>query len=299
MNRLSRMIGVQFGCSSDNVIITAGADEALDRICRLFLSDQTEVVITSPTFEMIKHYAVLSNAQIKEIEWFDNDFPSENIARNVTENTSLIILVSPNNPTGRTIPIEAIEQLAIRYPSITMVIDLAYVEFASYDPTIRLLAFRNIIVVRSFSKAWGLPGLRIGYALGERRTIDAMKAAGGPYSVAQPSIEFIVNNYEAMRPLMREYSHRIANERAELERLLRKLEIRYLPSESNFILLLPQKPLVFDNALRSFGIATRAFEKLQQARRLTLPGNGEAFRKLAYALREAVLAMKNNIIPIH
>ncbi len=271
----------------ENVIVTAGADEALDRACRAALTSGNELLTTTPAFEMIAKYACLAAAEIADVPWLGGEFPIADFLDRISSKTRLIILVSPNNPTGQSIPSGMLERIARESPNILIVVDLAYVEFAEIDPTLELSQFPNIVIVRSFSKAWGLPGLRLGYALGDKEVIQAMRAAGGPYSVAAGSMELLSNRLEQFEGEMLTYVARIKRERAITEEWLRSKAISFIPSQSNFILLFPEDSSNFDELFRSSGIGARSFESsanISGARRVTLPGNTEAFARLLFAL---------------
>ena len=298
---LEAILASNFNRAPEEVIVTAGADEALDRACRALLNDQSQVIITNPSFEMLRHYALLARATVEEVEWLDAQFPFEEICARVTPETRMIALISPNNPTGRAIPVKEIERLASLYPRIVILLDLAYVEFAKHDPTRQLLEFENILIVRTFSKAWGLPGLRLGYAIGQSQLIGWLRTAGGPYSVARASIEMIANNIEEWRPSMNEYVKRIQWERQRLSAILDERNIRFIPSESNFILLFPEDPLLFDRTLQTFGIRTRSFENnplISSARRMTLPGDPKVFEQLEQAFEQAAYTLQYTSISI-
>jgi histidinol-phosphate aminotransferase len=290
-------IADRFGIRPENVIVTAGADESLDRACRAFLTHGNELLTFDPTFEMIPRFGALSGASIVSVPWLDEDVPVSALLDNISDRTRLVVLISPNNPTGLTIPSEVIAEIASqcaeRNPSIVVLIDLVYVEFADGDPTLDLLRFSNILLVRSFSKAWGLPGIRVGYSLGNDQLIAMMRAAGGPYSVASASLEMISNNFERFEIEMRTYVENIRSQRDLVQQWLSAHTVRFIPSQSNFILLFPSDAACFDTILRSKWIRTRAFPDqplLQSARRLTMPGDSEAFSLLQSTLNEALQA---------
>jgi histidinol-phosphate aminotransferase len=287
----------RFGIRPDNVIVTAGADESLDRTCRAFLSSGDELLTLDPSFEMIVRFGALSGASIVTVLWLDGGVPGSILIDQISDQTRLVVLVSPNNPTGQVIPSEVIAEIASecaeRNPSIVVLVDLVYVELADSDPTLDLLQFPNIIVVRSFSKAWGLPGIRVGYSLGNERLIAAMRAAGGPYSVASASLEMISTNFERFEIEMRGYVENIRSQRDQLQQWFTAHRVRFIPSQSNFILLFPSDASCFDSILRSKGIRTRTFPDqplLQNARRVTMPGDREAFALLQSALNETLQA---------
>jgi histidinol-phosphate aminotransferase len=290
-------ISNRFRIRPEQVIVTAGADESLDRACRAFLSPGDELLTFSPSFEMIVRFGGLAGASITTVPWLDEDVPASALLDKISDRTRLAVLVSPNNPTGRVISSEILTEIASqcakRNPYIVVLIDLVYVEFADSDPTSDLLQFTNIILVRSFSKAWGLPGIRVGYSLGNEKLIASMRASGGPYSVASASLEMISENLEQFEIEMREYLETIRSQGKLLQQWFSTNGVRFIPSQSNFILLFPNDAARFDSILRSNGIRTRAFPDqplLENARRLTMPGDREAFTLLQSTLNEALQA---------
>jgi histidinol-phosphate aminotransferase len=295
--QLESEIANRFGVRAENVMVTAGADESLDRACRALLTTGNELLTFSPTFEMIARFGALSGASVVTVPWLEGDVSVSMLLECITDQTRLVVLVSPNNPTGRAIPLEVIEAIAsrcaARNPSIVVLLDLVYVEFADYDPTPGLLRFPNVLMVRSFSKAWGLPGLRIGYSLGNEKPIGAMRAAGGPYSVASASIEIVSKDFLKFEIEMRGYVEQIRSQRDLLQQWISAQGVRFVPSQANFILLFPSDAEGFDRILLSMGIRTRAFpdqQSLENARRLTMPGDSEAFAMLQLSLNEALRA---------
>jgi histidinol-phosphate aminotransferase len=295
--QLESEIANRFGVGAENVMVTAGADESLDRGCRALLTTGDELLTFSPTFEMIVRFGALSDASVVTVPWLEGDVPVSMFLENISDRTRLVVLVSPNNPTGRAIPLEIIEAIASRCaahnPNIVVLLDLVYVEFAEHDPTLTLLRFPNVLMVRSFSKAWGLPGLRVGYSLGNEKLIGAIRAAGGPYSVASASIEMISKNFEQFEIEMRAYVEQIRSQRELFQQWFSEQGVQFIPSQSNFILLFPSDAEGFDRILLSMGICARAFpdqQSLENARRVTMPGDPEAFALLQLGLKEALQA---------
>ena len=282
----------RFGVTPNNVLVTAGADEALDRACRTFLAgENAELVTIAPTFEMIARYASLAGATVRAANWMDNEFPLDAIIALHSERTRLIVLVSPNNPTGAVIPTRAIVALATRFRNTPIVLDFAYVEFASIDPTLELRQYSNIIIVRTLSKAYGAPGLRVGCAIGEAPILERLLVAGGPYPVSSLSIAIGCTILSEEQPAIENYVKRIQFERTTFSEMLTKLGCAFVRSEANFVLIRAQNDSYFDQVVSSFGINTRAFAndpQLTGMRRITMPGNAEAFERLTNAITIAL-----------
>jgi histidinol-phosphate aminotransferase len=280
----------RYGVAAENILVTAGADEAIDRVCRAFLTNEDcELVTLAPTFEMIAHYAALAGATVRSANWMSS-FPIDELMALVTERTRLIVIVSPNNPTGSVAPVVDIVSLAERFPNIPILLDLAYVEFAEIDPTLQLANYPNIIITRTLSKAYGLPGLRIGCAIAAPFIIKQLASCGGPYSVSSLSLSIACSALIEDKESLCRYVKRIKTERQEFCLLLDALAIAYFRSESNFILLRPLDAIRFDRALTEASINTRAFSRdpvLSGLRRITMPGNEPAFDQLVKAISQA------------
>ena len=287
-------LAAQFGLQDDEVVVTAGADEALDRFSRAFLAPNRNLVVLAPAFEMQIRYAELAGAEIREVRWTGGPFPEAEVLRAVDADTCAVAIATPNNPTGLAVDIDVIRGLAARAPGVWLLIDLAYGEFLDQDPTTELLRLPNAIVVRTFSKAAGLAGLRVGYALGPASVIGPLTRAGGPYTVSGPSLALALTHMDQMGGPADTYRTRIRSERRELGALLEAHGARVPNSSANFILAqLPRAQWLW-RGLASLGIAVRAFPdraELVDSLRITCPGESNSFERLVSGVG-AVLAPK-------
>src|SRR5262249_42974365 len=141
----------RFGVSRDMVLVTAGADEALDRCCRLLLGPGIELVFPEPGFAMTRRYAALAGADIVSVPWTEGPYPTDAVLAAVTERTGAIVFTSPNNPTGLIGTEDDLRRLATA--GVPRIVDLAYAEFADADLTAIALAAPGTIVLRTMSKA--------------------------------------------------------------------------------------------------------------------------------------------------
>lgn len=289
---LEQRIATRFHVAANQVMVTAGADEAIDRAFRAVVNAGSEVIVTAPTFEMISHYAQLAGATIKRVPWEWGAYPVEAILRQVTDKTVAIVAVSPNNPTGLVASERALRQIAERVPHALLMVDMAYGEFADVDPSHHLLDLPNTLFFRTFSKAWGMPGLRVGYALGNATVLGWMRAAGGPFSVAHASIALLGKYLDEGDAQVQQYVQRIRDERSALVDVLHSIGITATPSQANFVLARHPRKEWLVAGLASLGIGVRTFPKdpsLADAVRITCPGNKDGFEHLVRALR-AVMA---------
>jgi histidinol-phosphate aminotransferase len=171
------------------------------------------------------------------------------------------------------------------------VLDLAYTEFADEDLTPVGLAFPNVVCIRTLSKAWGLAGLRVGYAVGDERVITWIRSAGGPYAVSGPSAAIACRALDTCAGLVRETVERVRVERAELVDLLRSLGATPWESRANFVTArFPDAEKVWRN-LGERGIAVRFFgarPHVENCLRITCPGRAPAFDRVTRALKETL-----------
>jgi histidinol-phosphate aminotransferase len=281
---LAQRLGVQPG----QVLATAGGDDAIDRICRAFLAPGRQLILPEPSFEMIGRYAALVGAEVVSVPWPGGPFPTEEIVASAGPHTAMIAVVSPNNPTGAVATPADLTRLAGAVPQALLMVDLAYTEFATKDLTGPALELSGAVVVRSLSKAWGLAGLRVGYAVGPARTIDVLRAAGHPYAVSGPSLHLAAARLEDAGPEVPAFIDRVRQERETLVSLLGELGARPQPSQANFVLARFADAALVHESLAALGIAVRIFPsraELEGALRITCPGNPAGFERLSVALR--------------
>lgn len=291
---LTERLAERHGVDPSRVLVTAGGDDALDRIMRSMLPEGREIVFPVPSFEMIERYAKLSGGAIVEVPWPSGPYPRDAVIASITERTAVICVVSPNNPTGAVATFEDVRAVSEAAPRALVLLDQAYGELGDEDLTTPALALQNVVVVRSLSKAWGLAGLRTGYALGPPEAIGWMRAAGGPYAVAGPSMRLALARLALPDGDVTDFLARVRGERAALFEVLRDLGMRPVPSQANFVFARCADPVALRDALGRRGIGIRAFpgkKHLGDAVRITCPGDDKDFQRLCAALREAAEEM--------
>lgn len=277
------------GIDAERVVVTNGADDAIDRVCRVALEPGRELLVHTPTFEMIERSARLAGGEIRSVKWMDGAFPVRECVGALTQATSLIALVSPNNPTGGTITLGDMLEIvrAASYGGALVLIDLAYVEFADEDPTRVLLDEPNLVVVRTFSKAMGLAGARVGYALASPEVARWLRTVGGPYPVSSVSAALAVAALRTAEERA-EYLDSVRTERQALTSALRRLGCEVLESQANFVMVRFANTDFAQDSFASLGIAVRAFTsrpELDGFLRITLPGDEAAFDRLLVGLQ--------------
>lgn len=279
-DRLTRQVAERHGVPDDRVLVTAGGDDAL---FRCFLRSTGTVVATTPSFEMITRYAEQVGLELTEIPWWDEDFPVPDVIETAAD---MAVLVSPNNPTGSVLTTADLRKVADAVPFV--VLDGAYLDFADEDLTDVALELENVVVVRTLSKAFGLAGLRVGYALGPSSVIDELRGFGSPYALSALSASLAADVLENRPEHAERFSSVIIEERARLAAILDELEVSSLPSQGNFVLATGVDAEWVTSAAASLGIALRRFPdrpELSGCVRITLPGDPDDFDRLEHMLR--------------
>lgn len=288
---LEDALAERLGIDREGVLVTDGSNDALDRACRAVLAPGRSAVLTVPGFDMTERYALLTGAGVRQVEWVEGPYPLEEVLAAADEDTAAVVVTSPNNPTGAAAAADTVERLARALPAALVVADLAYVEFAEEDPTRRLLAYPNVLAVRTFSKAWGLAGLRIGWAAGTPEVIRWMRIAGQNYPVSVLSREAALRRLEGGTQEVEAYCRRVGEERGGLAGLLEDLGASPFPSQANFVLVRLDDPQGIQLGLARRGIMVRAFPTspwIADCLRITCPGDEEAFARLTTALKETL-----------
>ncbi len=285
---IAKSIGVEPEC----VLVTNGADDALERTVRSVVSRGRRAVLTTPSYSMIRRFAVLADADVIEVPWWDGEFPVEEVCRLAGDDGGLAAVVSPSNPTGAVASRQALEELLVRLPRSLILVDQAYVDFTEPELDLAPVAMKhaNAVVVRTFSKAWGCAGLRVGCAIADPRVIDWLRRAGLPFPVSTLSIE-AVSRVLADGP-DRDRIESVRQQRGELIEFFGARNVESLPSEASFVFARFETPELVWRGLGALGISVRSFPAKAELRgwlRITLPGDAPNYRRLTDAL-ETVLS---------
>lgn len=284
---LEAQLAARFGVEPGQVLVTAGGDDALDRACRAVLGPGRDLILPVPTFEMLERYPPLVGADIVPIPWPSGPYPTTEVLAAIGPQAGAIAVVTPNNPTGAVATADDLARLSAGAPRVLLIVDLAYTEFADEDLMDATLRLPNAVAVRSFSKAWGLAGLRVGYAIGRPQTIAWLRAAGSPYPTSGLSLALAARQLSTGVERMHAFVQRVRREREELLARLRACGADALPSQGNFVLARFQDAERVQLELARQGIAVRRFPGrpgLEGSLRITCPGEAAAFARLCAAL---------------
>ncbi len=235
---LRRVLAEHLGVDSGNVLAGSGSDEVLDWIFKVFCDSRQDcVAVAHPTYGMYQVMARIFDVPVFEFELNRNfDFESDRFLRVVPDNVKLLFLCSPNNPTGNLLNRDEIRNVLVNWDRI-VVVDEAYLEFSGGESMLHELGeFPNLIVMRTFSKAFGRAGLRLGYVVADSVVIDYFVRVKAPYNLnTMTQIEGV----EALSSLDEGGRiKQILNERERVMKGLKRLPgvSAVFPSDANFLL---------------------------------------------------------------
>ena len=288
---LKEKLGEIKGVPVENIFIGNGSDECIDILLRAFCEPALDnIILCPPTYGMYEVSANINNVKVKKVpltHTFDLNVPA--IAEAVDDNTKLIFLCSPNNPTGNSLDRIDIEVLLNNYHGI-VVIDEAYINFSRFRSFSRELAdYPNLVVMQTLSKAWGLAALRVGMCFASKEIVSIMNRIKPPYNINQASQELALQALERVGEV-NEMIREIVKERNLLEEELPKLNIVHQvhPSDGNFLLVRVTAPLEVYSYLLGKGIVVRDRSRVELCEgclRITV-GTPEENKTLLEALGE-------------
>jgi histidinol-phosphate aminotransferase len=225
-----------FGVSAQELVLTGGIDEALRLIADVFIERGRKVLLVEPTFPMYRFHAEQREARIETLLCSDDmRFPLDDVLKALKRAPAVFFLANPNNPTGALLEKRALARILDAATGTLVVVDEAYFEFSRVTTLPWIQRRENLVVTRTFSKAAGLPGLRIGCLFAHRNTAKFLKRAQAPFPIG---IAPLVAAEAALkdRAFTRRAAAKITQGRKILERGLRELGVRVFPSAANFVL---------------------------------------------------------------
>ena len=246
----------------DNMILGNGSDELIDLLIRSFCEPaEDNIVVFSPGYAMYEVSAAINRVGVKKIDLTADLLPDwSELRRRVDDRTKLIFLCTPNNPTGKVIPYGQIERLCGEFQGM-VIVDEAYIDFTDAPSAVHLLdKYRNVVVLQTLSKAWGMAGLRLGIGLADPEVVGILNRVKAPYNIGgltQQTALALLRQYD----LFQNRRTGIILERERLIRELRGLGIfqRVYDSEANFILVITE----FCQKLYRYLIACRVVVRLR------------------------------------
>lgn len=285
---LRRQIADSLGLEPDNVSVGNGSSQLLQALCYIFGGPGRKLVYPNPSFSMYNIYCRLADSEAVPVD-LEADFslpPEKVLDAARRQQASLIILCNPNNPTGTVMPLKAVEEV-IAGAACPVVVDEAYMEFSAQSALGLLPKYPNMIVARTFSKAYGLASARVGYGLAGKEISAALGKVLLPFNINMLSLAAASTVYECRK----EFAVPIAATVAERKRLAGALGevagFEVFPSETNFLLVRNPKAGELAKALAAAGICIRDFSRapgLENCLRITV-GTAEENAALLSVIR--------------
>ena len=248
------------GVSPENILLGVGSDEPIDLLFRAFCRPGiNNVVAIDPTYGMYKVCADINDVEYRPVVLNEDfDFSPDKLLDACDENTKLIFLCSPNNPTGNALSVTKIVEVLTRFSGI-VIVDEAYIDFSSQPSFLKKLnEYPNLVVLQTFSKAWGSAGIRLGMAFASSEIISIFNKIKYPYNINKLTQEhalILLSHQDQVRLWVKE----LIDERNELARQLAAFSFinKIYPSDANFLLVKTNDAQRLYNYLVTKGIIVR------------------------------------------
>jgi histidinol-phosphate aminotransferase len=289
------VVAAHLGLNAGQVALTNGVDEAIHVLFETFLEAGDELLMPVPTYTMYEVYASVTDAQVIAIQAADDlQFPFESLLRAITPQTKIIAIANPNSPSGSVATRAQIVEIANRAPHAVLLVDEAYFHF--YGETVIDLvgAVPNLIVARTFSKAYGLAGLRLGLLAGPAESMRWMRRVLSPYSVNSLALACLPAALKD-EAYLDWYVGEVIAARTEFEGALDRAGVRRWPSRANFILTeIGPRHAEFVRLMSAAGVLVRdrSSDPGCDGRVRITVGTREQMRQAASAMNEALAALK-------
>jgi histidinol-phosphate aminotransferase len=253
-----KAVAKHLGIEPEEVLLTNGTDEAIHLVCETYLEPGDEALIVVPTFSMYEIYAGATGARVIAIPAGENfKFPTEAVLARINSRTHFIAVANPNNPTGTLAPPLDLLRIAQTAPQAAVLVDEAYYEFCGETLVPEWRQTANLFISRTFSKAYGLAGLRIGVLMGNGYQMRWVKRVSSPYNLNEAALACLPEAL-ADQDYVKEYAAETIRGREMLQQELTSWGVRYWPSRANFVLMyMGEKNSEFIGKMRECGILVR------------------------------------------
>jgi histidinol-phosphate aminotransferase len=255
---VERVAAAHFALQPDQVLLTNGVDEAIHLVCAAFLEEGDEALIATPTFFMYDVSASMMTAGLKKVQSDASlEFPYARFLAAITPKTKLIIVASPNNPTGAVVEREQLQAICAAARHAVVMVDEAYYHFYGESLLADLARAPNLLVARTFSKAYGLASLRIGMLAGNAQLLRYVRKVSSPYNVNGVALDCLPVAL-ADEAYVAWYAEQVRVGLARMMDGLRALGVGFFPSHANFVLMrIGAKHAELVKAMRARGVLLR------------------------------------------
>ena len=232
-----KIVAAHFGLKPEQVMLTNGVDEAIHLLACAFLDEGDEALVCTPSFFMYDVSISMMTSGLKRVQADDSfAFPFERFIAAITARTKLIIVASPNNPTGITVSREHLLAIAEAAPQAVLMVDEAYFHFHGETTMDDAGKVPNLLVARTFSKAYGLASLRCGMLAGDARLISFLHKVSSPYNVNGVALA-VLPEALADEDYVQWYVAQVREGRERVYAALDELGVRHWKSAANFVLM--------------------------------------------------------------
>lgn len=285
------VVAAHLGIDPGELLLTNGVDEAIHLLCETFLEPSDEVLIVVPTFAMYEISAAATGARVIAVPaGKDFAFPAKDLLARLSPRTRMIAVANPNNPTAAVAEVADLLEIARRAPQAALLVDEAYFEFYGETLLGQWQSFPNLFVARTFSKAYGMAGLRIGALAGNASHMAMVRKVSSPYNLNAVALKCLPTALSD-GDYVQQYVSQVREGRERLQQEYRALGIPFWPSQANFVLArFGNSKTAFVQAMRERGILVRDRSRdygCDGCVRITL-GTAEHTDRLLAALRETV-----------
>lgn len=289
-------VAASLGLRPEQILLTNGVDEAIHVLFQTFLDAGDELLLPVPTYTMYEVYASATDARVVTVQAaVDLAFPYEALRDAITPRTKMIAIANPNSPSGSAARREQIVEIARRAPQAMVLVDEAYYHFFGETVLDLLDALPNVVVARTFSKAYGLAGLRVGVLAGAAEPMRWVRRVISPYSVNSVALACIPAALKDTAYL-EWYVGEVVAARADFEGALDACGVRRWPSRANFVLVyIGEKHRDFVRAMNERGVLVRDRSNdpgCDGCVRITI-GTREQMRGAAAALEQVMRGMRS------
>jgi histidinol-phosphate aminotransferase len=255
---VERIVAAHFGLQADQVLLTNGVDEAIHLMCATFLEPEDEALVWTPSFFMYDVSVLMMTPHLRKVQSDATlEFPFERFMAAITKGTKLIFVASPNNPTGAVVNREHLLAIAEAAPHAVLMVDEAYCHFHDESTMGDVATVPNLIVARTFSKAYGLANLRIGMLSGNAKLLKYVRKVSSPYNVNGVALDCLPVAL-ADEEYLAWYAEQVRVGRERMMAGLRELEVPFFPSRANFVLMnIGPKHKELMAAMRAHGVLLR------------------------------------------
>jgi|SRR5579859_35957 len=283
-----KLVADFMGVAAEQVLLTNGADEGIDLLCRAYLEPGNEIIVVTPAFAMYEVFAQAEDAKVVRVPTgADFSFPTERVLETITPQTRVIVICNPNNPTGLAVARSSILKVIEAAPDAAILLDEAYFDFYGQTLMDQIGKRPNLFIARTFSKAYGLAGLRLGVMAGDKEQISVLRRMVSPFNVNAFAMECLAEAL-ADREFVSAYVAQVRAGREWLKKQLEQLHFKCWPSEANFVLCrLSESKKVILEALRARGIALRDRPDCEGCVRITI-GKQHEMERLITELKQVL-----------